>query len=442
VNGKPLVYLDNAASTQKPRAVIDAIVRHYEHDNANVHRGIHELSNRATDAYDSARAAGGAFLGMEDPAELIWTRGTTEGLNLVAWAWGSANLKPGRRDPPLGDGAPLQPGPLAARRAAHRRKLRFLEMDDRGAAGPLRLDDLLTERTKLVSVAHVSNALGTVNPCARSPRAHAVGALMVVDGAQSAPHLPVDVPSLGADFYAFSGHKMCGPRDRRPVGTPRALEAMPPFHGGGDMIEWVELERSTYAPLPTKFEAGTPTSPAPWAWPPRPTSCRGGPRGDPGARAALWLRVERMSAIPDLTVLPRARATSASARASSPSPWATCTRTTWPPSWTARGSRSARGHHCCQPLMRCLGVGSTARASFYLYNTQIEGRSLDDARTLAGLFLRLMHGDADAARDRTLGDLRALAGVARFPVRVKCALLAWNALDEADKVLSSRSPEA
>ena len=391
VNGKPLVYLDNAASTQKPRRVIDAIVRHYEHDNANVHRGIHELSNRATDAYDHARQRVARFLGVEDAAELVWTRGTTEGLNLVAWAWGSANLKPGDEIllSVMDHHSNLVPWQLAAQRTGA--KLRFLQMDGEGRLDLSALPDLLTERTKLVSVAHVSNALGTVHPVREiADAAHAVGALMVVDGAQSAPHLPVDVPSLGADFYAFSGHKMCGPTGIGGLwGRREVLEAMPPFHGGGDMIEWVELESSTYAGIPTKFEAGTPNVAGAVG-----LAAAADYLAEVGReailaheRALLGYAIERMSAVPGLVVLgprdlaERSGVVSFTLGDVHPHDLATIL--------DSEGIAIRAGHHCCQPLMKCLGVGSTARASFYLYNTMAEVdalvEGLEKARGLFGL---------------------------------------------------------
>jgi len=381
VNGHPIVYLDNAASTQKPEAVIRAVETHYRRDNANVHRGIHELSNRATDAYEHARLRVAALFGIADHAELLWTRGTTEGLNLIAYSWGQANLRPGDEIllSVLEHHSNLVPWQLLAQRTGAR--LRFLQLDDQGRLDLSGLDTLLGERTRLVSLAHVSNALGTVNPISYlAERAHAVGALMVVDGAQSAPHLPVDVPSLGCDFYAFSGHKMLGPTGIGGLwGRREILEAMPPFHGGGDMIEWVELENSTYAPIPNKFEAGTPNI-----------------AGAVGLAAAadylaeigreaivaherqlLAYAIERLGEIPDLRVLgprdlaERSGVVSFTLADIHPHDLATIL--------DSRGVAIRAGHHCAQPLMKCLGVGSTARASFCLYNTLDEVDQLVDA---------------------------------------------------------------
>jgi len=391
VNGKPVVYLDNAASTQKPRQVIDAIATHYERNNANVHRGIHELSNRATDAYDAARAKVAALFGIVDPAELIWTRGTTEGLNLIAYTWGMANIRQGDEIllSMLEHHSNLVPWQILAQRTGAR--LRFLELDDQGRLELSGLDYLLTERTKLVSISHVSNALGTVNPVREiAARAKAVGALMVVDGAQSAPHMPVDVPSLGADFYAFSGHKMCGPTGMGGLWGRRALlEAMPPFHGGGDMIEWVELEHSTYAPLPNRFEAGTPHIAGAVALGAAAEYLAGIGRDAILAheRTLLAYALERMAGIPDLTVFgprdPAERSGVISFTLGDVHPHDLGTIL------DAEGIAIRAGHHCAQPLMRRMGVGSTARASFYLYNTPDDVDRLIDGLGRARKLFRL-----------------------------------------------------
>ncbi|HEX8274096.1 MAG TPA: cysteine desulfurase [Longimicrobiaceae bacterium] len=381
VNGHPLVYLDNAASTQKPRAVIDAVAGHYLRDNANVHRGLHELSNRSTEAYEDARVRVARFFGVADAAELIWTRGTTEALNLVAWAWGTANLKAGDEIllSVLEHHSNLVPWQLLAGRTGAR--LRFLDIDDQGRLELSALDDLLTERTRLVSVGHVSNALGTVNPVREiADRARAVGALTVVDGAQSAPHLPVDVPSLGADFYAFSGHKMCGPTGMGGLwGRREVLEAMPPFLGGGDMIDVVELEGSTWAPLPNKFEAGTPHVAGAVGMGAAVDFLAGVGREAILAheRALLAYALERMAGVPDLRVYgprdlaERSGVVSFTLADVHPHDLATIL--------DARGVAIRAGHHCAQPLMRRLGVSSTARASFYLYNTTADVDRLIDA---------------------------------------------------------------
>jgi cysteine desulfurase/selenocysteine lyase len=382
VNGHPLVYLDNAASTQKPRAVIEAMSGYYERDNANVHRGVHSLSVRATEAFEAAREKVAALFGIADTAELIWTRGTTEAINLVAWSWGLANLRAGDEVllSVMEHHSNLVPWQMVAQRTGA--KLRFLDVDDQQRLDLSALDDVLTERTKLVSIVHVSNALGTINPVREiAERAHAVGALMMVDGAQSAPHLPVDVPSLGCDFYAFSGHKMCGPTGTGGLwGRREVLEAMPPFHGGGDMIEWVELEQSTYAPLPNRFEAGTPHISGAVGLAAAAEYLAGIGRDAILAheRMLLGYALERMSEIPDLTVFgprdPAERSGVISFTLGDVHPHDLGTIL------DAEGIAIRAGHHCAQPLMRRMGVGSTARASFYLYNTP------DDVdRLIAGL---------------------------------------------------------
>lgn len=390
VNGRPLVYLDNAASAQKPLAVLEAVDHFYRRDNANVHRGIHTLSNRATEAYDSARGSVATFLGIADPAELIWTRGTTEALNLVAWTWGTANVREGDEIllSVLEHHSNLVPWQLLAQRTGAR--LRFLDVDDEERLDLSALGDLLTERTRLVSLGHVSNAVGTINSVREiAERAHGVGAVVVLDGAQSAPHLPLDVAALGCDFFAFSGHKMCGPTGTGGLwGRRELLEAMPPFHGGGDMIDRVELERSTYAPLPHRFEAGTPNI-----------------AGVIGLGAAaeylssvgieavrahelelLGYALERLGEIPDLRVYgprdlgERSGVISFTLADVHPHDLATIL--------DSEGVAIRAGHHCAQPLMRRLGVSATARASFYLYNTHSDVdrlvEALEGARRLFG----------------------------------------------------------
>src|SRR5688572_10441112 len=260
VNGHPLLYLDSAATSQKPESVIQAVVDFYREDNANVHRGLYELSRRATDRYEAARETVARFLNARDAREVIWVRGTTEAINLVAATWGLQNI--GKGDEiiltMLEHHSNLVPWQLLAQRVGAR--LRYLDIDDEGRIAVDQLDTLLTERTKLVALNHISNALGTINPVAEiCKRAHAVGALVLVDGAQAAPHIAIDVQALDCDFYAISGHKMCGPMGIGALWARRELlEEMPPYHGGGEMIDRVELDASTYARVPHKFEAGTP----------------------------------------------------------------------------------------------------------------------------------------------------------------------------------------
>jgi cysteine desulfurase/selenocysteine lyase len=260
VNGHPLVYLDNAATTQKPRQVVDALVRYYETTNANIHRGIHTLAVRATEQYEAVRAKAARHVGGEGHGNIVFTRNATESINLVARAWGDANIGEGDEIvlSLMEHHSNIVPWQLLARRTGA-----VLRYGDITADGQLDLDhirSLIGERTKLVSMVHVSNVLGTINPIAEiSAMAHEVGALMLVDGAQSAPHMAVDVGALGCDFFAFSAHKMLGPTG---VGVlwarPGLLEDMDPFLGGGEMISLVQQAESTWADVPHKFEAGTP----------------------------------------------------------------------------------------------------------------------------------------------------------------------------------------
>ena len=261
VNGKPLVYLDNAATTQKPRAVIDALSRFYERDNANVHRGLHALSMRATDAYEGARARITRFINAAATEEIVFTRGTTESINLVAASWGGAQLKSGDVIllTEMEHHSNLVPWQLVAQRTGAR--LRYLPVTgDEGLLDLAQLDRLLTPDVKVFAFTHISNTLGTINPVAElCARARKVGAITVVDAAQSIGHMPVDVQALGCDFLAFSGHKMAGVTGIGVLWGRRALlEAMPPWQGGGGMISQVELYESRWKPPPERFEAGTP----------------------------------------------------------------------------------------------------------------------------------------------------------------------------------------
>jgi len=260
VFGHPLVYLDSAASSQKPTAVIEAMDAYYRHDNANVHRGIYQLSERATAAYEGARAKVARLIGAPDPRTIIWTRNATEAINLVAYSWGRRNI--GRGDvivlTEMEHHANLVPWQiLAQERDAD---LEFIPITDDGILRQDVFDVLLRLKPKLVAFTHVSNMLGTINPVEEMTRkAHEAGALVLVDGAQAVPHLPVDVEAIGCDFYVFSGHKALGPTGSGVLwGRRELLEAMPPFMGGGDMIREVNLRRSEWNELPWKFEAGTP----------------------------------------------------------------------------------------------------------------------------------------------------------------------------------------
>lgn len=373
VHGHPLVYLDNAATTQKPLAVLAALEHYYRRDNANVHRGIHELSRRATDAYEGARETVANWIGAGSPRELIWTRGTTEALNLVAWAWGSAEV--GEGDEILlsvqDHHSNLVPWQLLAQRTGAR--LRYIEIDDEGRWILDDLDTLVSERTRIAAVSHVSNALGTVNPVAELVAAvkQRSEALVVIDGAQAVPHLPVDVRALGCDFYAFSGHKMCGPTGIGGLwGRPEVLDAMPPFQGGGEMIDEVRRDGSSWASVPHKFEAGTPNiagavgMAAAVEW-------LGG--FEPGAvlaheQALSAYTMERLGEMGGVRVYgptdpaERSGVVSFDMEGTHPHDISTILDT--------RGVAIRAGHHCAQLVMRRYDTAATARASFYLYNTR------------------------------------------------------------------------
>jgi cysteine desulfurase/selenocysteine lyase len=382
VNGHPLVYLDNAATTQKPRAVLDAIDGYYERDNANVHRGIHELSRRATDAFEAARAAVAGWIGATDPSELIWTRGTTDGINLVAFAWGMDRLGEGDEIllSVLEHHSNLVPWQLVARRTGA--GIRYLEIDDQGRWILDDLDDLLTERTRVVALSHVSNALGTVNPVAEViERVRTrTDAVVLVDGAQAAAHLKVDVGSLDVDFYAFSGHKMCGPTGIGALwGRREILEAMAPYQGGGEMISVVERDHSTWAELPHKFEAGTPNIAGAVGFGAAVDYLSAIPHEALASheQEVLAYAVERLGEIPGLRLFgPRSSAersgvVSFTLDAAHPHDISTIV--------DAKGVAIRAGHHCAQLVMKRYGVPATARASFYLYNTRDDVDRLAEA---------------------------------------------------------------
>ena len=259
-HGHPLIYFDNAATTQKPRAVIDALRYYYEHDNANVHRGLHELSSRATEAYEKSRQRVAEYLGAGSADEIIFTRGTTESINLVAQSWGGKFLRAGDVIllTEMEHHSNLVPWQLIAERTGAR--LRFVPVNEDGTLSLDQLDSLLTNEVKLFAFTHISNSLGTINPVADLCRAaRAVGALTLVDAAQGAGHLPIDVQEMGCDFLACSGHKMCAPTGIGVLyGRAEILDIMPPWQGGGEMILSVALEKSTFKKAPHRFEAGTP----------------------------------------------------------------------------------------------------------------------------------------------------------------------------------------
>src|SRR5499427_1708227 len=261
IHGQPLIYFDNAATTQKPTAVVDALRNYYEHDNANVHRGIHELSNRATAAFEAARARAARFINARSADEIIFTRGTTEGINLVAQAWGAKQIRAGDKIllTEMEHHSNIVPWQLLAERTGA--KLLFFPITgETGLLNMSHLDEWLTKEVKLFAMTHISNSLGTINPVAEMcARARKLGVTTLVDAAQSAGHRPVDVQEIGCDFLVFSGHKMCGPTGIGVLfGRQEVLEQMPPYQGGGEMILSVDFQQSSWKPAPHRFEAGTP----------------------------------------------------------------------------------------------------------------------------------------------------------------------------------------
>lgn len=373
VHGHPLIYFDNAATSQKPLPVLEALDRYYRCDNANVHRGIHELSNRATTAYEGARARAARFLNARQPEEIVWTRGTTEAINLVANTWGASQLKAGDRIllTEMEHHSNIVPWQLLARRTGA--ILSYIPVTgDEGRLDLDRLGELLVPGVRLLACTHISNTLGTVNPVTElCARARAVGAVTLIDAAQSAGHLELDVQAIGCDFLAFSGHKICGPTGIGALyGRRELLEAMPPWQGGGDMISSVDFHDSAWNTVPHKFEAGTP---------------------DIAGVVGLAAAMDYLDSIGRNRIFQHDQQLAAHAYA----------RLAEMPGIRLFGPRSGRaglvsfllddvhahdvvtvadqwgvalrgGHHCNQPLMRKLGVASTARASFYFYNTASE----------------------------------------------------------------------
>jgi len=366
-----LVYLDSAATAQKPRQVLDAITHYYTHANANPHRGAYALSGTATQAYHDARARIARFLGVADADTLIFTRGTTEGLNLLATAWGRANVRGGDNIvvTRLEHHANFVPWQQLAR--ATGAEFRIAELDAAGGVDLAMLARLVDARTKVVAFGHVSNALGTINPVAQIVRiARGAGsALVVCDGAQAVPHLRVGVDTLGVDAYGFSGHKMGGPMGIGGLVARRALlEAMPPYQLGGDMIEWVDDQDTTWNVLPHKFEAGTPNVEGAVALA---AACDyldalGMDKVRAHEVALTSLAMRALAGIPGVALHGTARAeersgvVSFSVADAHPHDVATAL--------DAEGVAVRAGHHCAQPLMRALGVPSTVRASFWVYS--------------------------------------------------------------------------
>jgi cysteine desulfurase/selenocysteine lyase len=379
VDGRPLAYLDNAATSQKPRRVLEVLEEYYTLHNANAKRGVHRLAEEATALYEEAREKVARFIGAPDTRGLVFTRGTTESINLVAYAWGRRFLKEGDEVvlTETEHHSNLVPWQLTARATGAR--LRFIPVRDDGTLDMEEAERIIGRRTKLVGCVHASNVLATVNPVERlAEMAHAHGALVLVDGAQSAPHLPVDVRSLGCDFFAASGHKMLGPTGVGFLwGRPGVLEEMDPFLGGGEMIREVHLDHSTWNDLPHKFEAGTMN-----------IAQAVGLGAAVDYLDALGIEnvrehekklggyaYERLSEVDGITIYgPKDGRTGV----------VSFTLPDVHPHDLAQlldheGIAIRSGHHCCQPLMRRLGVPATARASFYLYNTREEADRLVEA---------------------------------------------------------------
>ena len=378
IHGKPLVYLDNAATSQKPWSVINAERDYYTHLNANIHRGVHDLSQRATDAYEGARGKIRQFINARKNEEVIFVRGTTEAINLVAFSYGRSKLKAGDEVivSEMEHHSNIVPWQMVC--DATGAVLRVIPISD---AGELDMDayaKLLNERTKIVAITHVANALGSITPLKKiTQMAHAVGAIVLVDGAQAAPHLKIDVQDLDADFYALSGHKIYGPTGVGILyGKEALLDAMPPYQGGGDMIRTVSFKKTTYNTLPYKFEAGTPFI-----------------SGGIGLGAAidyvndlglaaiaahehelLLNATEQAASIPGLKIIGTARekASVFSFTLGRIHPHDIGTIL------DHEGIAIRTGHHCAMPVMERLGIPATARASFALYNTHAEVDALFD----------------------------------------------------------------
>lgn len=370
INGHPLVYLDNAATSQKPLAVIEAIANYYKRDNSNVHRGVHTLGSRATDAYEGARERVARFLNARSAQEIVFTRGTTTALNLVAMSYGRAVCGEGDEIviTPMEHHSNMIPWQQVAKETGA--TLKYIPLQEDGTILLSDVEETITSRTKIVSVTHVSNVLGVTNPVKEIAEiAHRNGAVIVVDGAQSAPHMKVDVQDLDCDFFAFSGHKMCGPTGIGALyGKMELLERMEPIEFGGEMIDHADLQSSTWKEVPWRFEGGTPII-----------------AGAVGLAAAIDFleeigldrihehekqltayAVERLQEIEGLTIYgplqERAGLVTFNLQDIHPHDVATVL--------DSYGIAIRAGHHCCQPLMRWLKASSTARASFYLYNTK------------------------------------------------------------------------
>jgi cysteine desulfurase/selenocysteine lyase len=379
VHGKPLVFLDNAATSQKPQVVIDTLARYYQHQNANIHRGVYTLSQDATEAFEAARKKVARFINAPESREVIFTRGTTESINLVASSLGRSRLKPGDEIlvTAMEHHSNIVPWQLIAEQTGA--ILKVIPIDDRGQLEMDKLPGLLTTRTKIVAIVHLSNSLGTINPVKQiAAAAHAAGAIVLVDGAQWVAHGPTDVRDIGCDFYAFSGHKVFGPTGIGALwGRAELLEAMPPYQGGGDMISSVTFAKTTYNAIPHKFEAGTPNI-----------------AGAIGLGAAIDYvssigfeaiapyeaelfdhAVKKLEDLPGLRMIGRSahRASVLSFVLEQVHPHDIGTVL------DGQGIAIRTGHHCCQPVMDRFDIPATARASLAFYNTRREVDHLVDA---------------------------------------------------------------
>ncbi|GAC1658827.1 MAG: cysteine desulfurase [Vulcanimicrobiaceae bacterium] len=390
--GKRLVYLDSAATSQKPKAVIDALVSFYENDNANIHRGVYELAERATNAFEGARAKVAGFINAGDTAEVIWTRNTTEAINLVSSSWGRKNLGPGDAivTTQLEHHSNLVPWQLLAQETGA--ELRYIKVDGQGLHALDDLDELL-KGCKLVALSHVSNTLGTIAPLGTIiAKAHAVGAVVLVDGAQSVPHMPIDVRALDVDFFAASGHKMCGPTGIGFLYGKRALlEAMPPFLFGGDMIRKVTYQSTTYNELPWKFEAGTSNVADAIAL---------GAAVDyltgvgmqwvrEHERALVEYALQRLQKLEERGLViygPKDPARIADVLSFN---FADIHAHDLASILDIEGVCIRAGHHCTMPLMALMGWPATARASFYMYNTEEDVDALAAALEKAAQVFRI-----------------------------------------------------
>lgn len=381
INGHRLVYLDNAASSQKPRTVVEAHVRYYNEMNANIHRGLHTLAEKATAAYEDTRAHVARFIGGVDPAEVIFTSGTTEALNLLSHSWGDENIRQGDE---IVITEMEHHANLVSWLVLARKKGAVLKRIPITAEGLLNLDDIdkiITERTRLVAVTHMSNVLGTINPVKQlADIAHRKGALIVVDGAQAAPHMPVDVRETGADFYAFSAHKMLGPTGVGVLwGRRELLEVMPPFNTGGEMIREVYFDRVTFNDIPHKFEAGTPNIAGVIAFDKALSYLEelGMDNVRNHEKELTAYAIGRLLELEGLEIQgpvdPELRGGAVSFTDPNIHPHDISTFL------DSRGIAIRAGHHCAQPLMRVMGKVATARASLYVYNDEADIDVLVDA---------------------------------------------------------------